>query len=135
MTPSYFLYFSIEIRFGYDMTHFMTDGPQNHTEQTRSHEPRQFRRYQRYKERRAKAAQAENSFMTAVFSLAGIAGAFAIGLGVWTMNAITMEPSGSGEVEPGIATPWLGPFSKIEVGGFVLIGILAIVYLYRTRRR
>ncbi len=91
---------------------------------------RRFRRYHRANARRAKAAKEDTAFYRAVFSIAGVGGALAIGLAVFALG-------GGGNVSnmQGLVQPWLGPFSKMEIMGIGVIICLGIAYLWRVRKR
>ena len=91
---------------------------------------RRFRRYHRAAERRRKAERADSVFYRAVFSIAGVGAALAIGLAVYVLNG------GSGASDIGnIASPWIGPFSKLEIFGIGFIIFLAGLFFWRVRKR
>ena len=90
---------------------------------------RRFRRYHRSRARRAKAAREDANFFRAVYSLAGVGAALAIGLAVFGMTG------GSVAGLEGLAQPWIGPFTKLEVLGVGFIGSLALMYFWRIRKR
>lgn len=91
---------------------------------------RRFRRYHRAAERRRKAERADSVFYRAVFSIAGVGAALAIGLAVWVLNG------GGTATELGTLTyPWIGPFSKLEVFGIGFIIFLAAMFFWRVRKR
>lgn len=91
---------------------------------------RRFRRYHRSRARRAKAAQEDANFFRAVYSLAGVGGALAIGLAVFGMTG----GSGVGDLG-GLVDPWIGPVTKLEALGVGSIAALAAVYFWRIRKR
>ena len=90
---------------------------------------RRFRRYHRSRARRAKAAQEDTNFFRAVYSLAGVGAALAIGLAVFGMTG--------GEVSglEGLAQPWLGSVTKLEALGIGFIALLAAIFFWRIRKR
>lgn len=90
---------------------------------------RRFRRYHRARARRAKAAREDANFFRAVYSLAGVGAALAIGLAVFGMTG------GSVSGLEGLAQPWIGPVTKLEALGIGFIGFLAILYFWRVRKR
>lgn len=91
---------------------------------------RRFRRYHRAAERRRKAERADSVFYRAVFSIAGVGAALAIGLAVYVLNG------GSGASDIGdLASPWIGPFSKLEIYGIGFIIFLAGLFFWRVRKR
>lgn len=92
---------------------------------------RMFRRSRRAEMRRRQAAKDDANFFRAVFSLAGVATAF-------VFIIIYMATSAGGHSMMSLAPfsqPWLGPFSKLEIGGFGVIGVLALIYWQRVRKR
>ena len=92
---------------------------------------RRFRRYHKQAERRRRQAREDTRFFQAVFSLAGVAAAVAIGIAVFGMTG--------GGVDTGslanMAEPWLGPLSKFEVFGLGFILVLGTLYFWRIRKR
>ena len=99
-------------------------------DKTRRSTTRGFSRYQRVKERKRVQARADARFYRAAFSLMGIITAFVFIVIFMVMNG--------GEILVGLAPlsePWLGPLSKLEIGGFGFIAVLAGTYLWRIRSR
>jgi anti-sigma-K factor RskA len=92
--------------------------------------PRRMRRHQRLKAQRRAQQQADTNFYRAVFSVASVGAAFAIGIGVWFMNG-AKQPSGVGT----LADPWIGDLTKIEVIVFVFVIILAGITVLRLRKK
>jgi len=42
-----------------------------------------------------------------------------------------VDVSGMGD----LAQPWIGPFTKLEVGGFAFVGLIAAVVYFRMRKK
>ena len=91
---------------------------------------RRFRRYHRAAARRRQQDREDSHFFRAVFSIAGVSAALAIGLAVYFLGG-GRDLSALGAW----ATPWLGPFSKLEVLGAAVIVALGGLYLWRVRKR
>lgn len=91
---------------------------------------RRFRRYHRAAERRRKAERADSHFFRAVFSVAGVGAAIAIGLAFYALN-------GGGDLSgfSSLAVPWIGPFSQLEILGVGFILGLGTLYFWRVRKR
>ena len=92
---------------------------------------RRFRRYHRQAARRRQQEKDDTRFFQAVFSLAGVAAAIAIGIAVMGLTGRGPNP----EALAALTDPWLGPFSFLEVMGVALILALGAIYLWRIRRR
>lgn len=91
---------------------------------------RRFRRYHRARARRVQQAKDDANFFRAVYSLAGVGGAMAIGLAVLGMTG------GRGvEGMDGLAQPWIGPVTKLEALGLAFIAMLAVIFFWRIRKR
>ena len=92
---------------------------------------RRFRRYHRQAARRRKQAREDTRFFQAVFSLAGVAAAIAIGIAVF---GITGGGVNAGALND-LTRPWIGPMSKFEFFGLVFIVVLGGIYFWRIRKR
>jgi len=92
---------------------------------------RRLRRYHKAQARRRKDAASDARFSRALFSLAGMAAAFAIALGVLGMRGASVDPDAAQK----LTDPWIGPVSRLEVYGIAVILILAVIYMWRIRRR
>ncbi len=92
---------------------------------------RRFRRYHRSAERRRAAERQDSQFFRAIFSLAGVAAAFAIGLAVWGMTGGGFDVNSM----DGLLQPWIGPLSKLEAIGILFVVMIGGLYFWRIRRR
>lgn len=92
---------------------------------------RRFRRYHRSLERRRAAERQDSQFFRAVFSLAGVAGALAIGLAVFGMTGGNFDPAAMDLW----LQPWIGPFSRLQAIGLLFIASVGGLYFWRIRKR
>ncbi len=92
---------------------------------------RRFRRYHRQAARRRQQAKEDSRFFQAVFSLAGVGAAVAIGIAVFGMTGRGLDATALSD----LTTPWLGPISKFEVLGLGFIAVLGALYFWRIRKR
>lgn len=108
----------------------MTTDPQSPDTEKPSSQDRRFRRYKRAELRRRKAERADTVFYRAVFSIAGVGAALAIGLAVMVMNGgVDMSAMGN------LAEPWIGSMSRLDALGIGFILMLAALYFWRVRKR
>lgn len=101
------------------------------TDKSPSVSDRRFRRYHRRNERVRKQEREDARFMAAVFSLAGVTAAIAIGVAVFGMNGGQMDVG----TLANLTQPWLGPLSKFEVLGLGFILAVGGLYFWRIRKR
>lgn len=92
---------------------------------------RRLRRYHKARARRQKDAVSDARFSRALFSVAGIAAAIAIGLAVLGMDGAAVDP----DAAQALTDPWIGPLSRLEVYGIGFIALLGVIYFWRIRRR
>lgn len=92
---------------------------------------RRLRRYHKARARRHKDAVSDARFSRALFSVAGIAAAIAIGLAVWGIDGASLDP----DAAQALTDPWIGPLSRLEVYGVGFIAFLGAVYFWRIRKR
>ncbi len=92
---------------------------------------RRFRRYHKQAARRRQQEREDSRFFQAVFSLAGVGAAIALGIAFLAMNGGGMNP----RTLASLTEPWLGPLSRMEVFGLAFIALLGAVYFWRIRRR
>ncbi len=107
---------------------------QDELENTSESEPvteRRFRRYHAAQARRRKADIANERFNRAVFSVAGVAAAIAIALGVVAMNGLNLDKESAAH----LTDPWIMGLSRMEVYGMGFIGVMALVFFWRIRKR
>jgi len=55
----------------------------------------------------------------------------AVLIGALMLYGGNVDVSGMGD----LAEPWLGPFTKLEIGGFVFVGLIAGSVYWRMRKR
>ncbi len=96
-------------------------------------EPRQRRasRYQKAQARRAAQEKSDQRFYSGMYALMGFTALLAIllgALGIYGFNVDTTGLSGWTEV-------WLGPFSKLELAGLALVGLIALSVYLKMRKR
>ncbi len=97
----------------------------------RQNTERRFRRYHKARDRRQSAQRADSRFFQAVFALAGVASALAIGIAV-------MAITGGGPnmmALHGWTEPWLGALSRLEVLGLAFVAVIGGMFAWRIRRR
>ena len=92
---------------------------------------RRASRYQKQQERRAAQRAADNKLYGAMFALMSILALLAVLIGALMLYGGTVDVSGMGD----LAEPWLGPFTKLEIGGFVFVALVAGVMFLRMRKR
>lgn len=92
---------------------------------------RRASRYQKQQERRAAQRAADNKLYGAMFALMSILALLAILIGALMLYGGNIDVSGMS----GLAQPWLGPFTKLEVGGFVFVSLIAGSVYWRMRKR
>jgi len=92
---------------------------------------RRASRYQKQQERKAAQRAADNKLYGAMFALMGVLALLAVLIGALMLYGGNVDVSGMGD----LATPWLGPFTKLEIGGFVFVGLIAGVVYLRMRKK
>lgn len=107
--------------------------------------PRAARRYQRPSERmfrRSRAAQARRRekdksdfrLISALLQVSVLAALVLVGAGVFAQRSLNGRPVDI-SIMSGWVSPWIGPVSKLEVAGFVLIAALCVYLLLRWKKR
>lgn len=100
-----------------------------------------FRRSRAARARRAKADKSDFRFISLILQLSVLLALGLVGLGVLAQKQVSeaamsgRAPSVNLAAMQDIAMPWLGPLSKLEVGGIVLIMLVSLTLLWRWRRR
>ena len=92
---------------------------------------RRASRYQKQQERMAAQRAADNKLYGAMFALMSILALLAILIGALMLYGGNIDVSGMS----GLAQPWLGPFTKLEVGGFAFVALIAGSVYLRMRKR
>ena len=92
---------------------------------------RRASRYQKQQERKAAQRAADNKLYGAMFALMSILALFAVLIGALMLYGGNVDVSGMGD----LAEPWLGPLTRLEVGGFVFVALIAAILYLRMRKR
>ena len=92
---------------------------------------RRASRYQKQQERKAAQRAADNKLYGAMFALMSVLALLAVMIGALMLYGGNVDVSGMG----GLAQPWLGPLTKLEVGGFVFVALIAGIVYMRMRKR
>ncbi|MEP3891757.1 MAG: hypothetical protein ABJN69_14965 [Hellea sp.] len=92
---------------------------------------RRASRYQKQQDRIAAQRAADNKLYGAMFALMSILALLAILIGALMLYGGNIDVSGMDD----LAKPWLGPLSKLEVGGFVFVALIAGWLYMRMRKR
>lgn len=92
---------------------------------------RRATRYQRVQDRKAAQARSDSRLYGAMFALMSIVALLAILIGAIMVNGGSVDTSGMAN----IASPWLGPFSQLEVIGLVFVALIAALTYMRMRKR
>ena len=92
---------------------------------------RRASRYQKQQDRKAAQRAADNKLYGAMFALMSIFALLAVLIGALMLYGGNVDVSGMGD----LAQPWLGPFTKLEIGGFAFVALIAgSVYLRMWKR-
>ena len=92
---------------------------------------RRASRYQKQQERKAAQRAADNKLYGAMFALMSVLALLAVMIGALMLYGGNIDVSGMGD----LAQPWLGPLTKLEVGGFVFVALIAGIVYMRMRKR
>ena len=92
---------------------------------------RRASRYQKQQERKAAQRAADNKLYGAMFALISILALLAVLIGALMLYGGNVDVSGMGD----LAEPWLGPLTKLEVGGFVFVALITGIVYLRMRKR
>ena len=92
---------------------------------------RRTSRYQKQQERKAAQRAADNKLYGAMFALMSILALLAIMIGALMLFGGNVDVSGMGD----LAQPWLGPLTKLEVGGFIFVALIAGIVFMRMRKK
>ncbi len=92
---------------------------------------RRATRYQKAQQRRQKQVASDGKFYAAMFSLMSVLALLVVLVGALMLGGGSVDVSGMA----GLATPWLGPFTILEVIGFAFVAIIAATLFLRMRKR
>jgi len=92
---------------------------------------RRASRYQKQQERKAAQRAADNKLYGAMFAMMSILALLAVLIGALMLYGGNVDVSGMGD----LAEPWIGPFTKLEIGGFVFVGLIAVILYVRMRKK
>jgi len=92
---------------------------------------RRASRYQKQQERKAAQRAADNKLYGAMFAMMSVLALLAVLIGALMLYGGNIDVSGMGD----LAEPWIGPLTKLEVGGFVFVAIIAGILFLRMRRK
>lgn len=92
---------------------------------------RRASRYQKQQERKAAQRAADNKLYGAMFALMSVLALLAVLIGALMLYGGNVDVSGMGD----LAEPWIGPLTKLEIGGFVFVLLIAAVMYLRMRKR
>ncbi len=109
------------------------DTASDNTQPDNQHRMRRATRYNKAQERRMAQSHADQKFYAQMFTVCGILALFVIGLGLVAMNGVSANMGN--ETLAAWSSPWLGPFSKLEIAGLGVVAIIAIVMYLRLRKR
>ncbi len=96
-----------------------------------SYKQRRTSRYQKSQARRQAQERSDQRFYNGMFALIGFTALLAILLGAIGINGFGVDTSGM----TGWTSPWIGPFSKLELAGLLLIGLIALSVYLKMRKR
>ena len=92
---------------------------------------RRASRYQKQQERKAAQRAADNKLYGAMFALMSVLALLAVMIGALMLYGGNVDVSGMGD----LAQPWLGPLTKLEVGGFIFVALIAGIVFMRMRKK
>ena len=92
---------------------------------------RRASRYQKQQERKATQRAADNKLYGAMFALMSVLALLAVMIGALMLYGGNVDVSGMGD----LAQPWLGPLTKLEVGGFIFVALIAGIVFMRMRKK
>lgn len=92
---------------------------------------RRATRYQKAQERRQKQLASDSKFYAAMFSIMSILALLVVLVGAIMLGGGNVDASGMA----GLAKPWLGPFTVLEVIGVAFVALIAGAVYLRMRKR
>lgn len=92
---------------------------------------RRLSRYEKSQARRAAQRAADSRFYGVIFALMGLVVMVALLIAAMSVNGARVDVTGL----EGWTKPWLGPLTKLEAAGLVIVGIIAIFMYHRIRKK
>ena len=92
---------------------------------------RRATRYQKAQERRHQHAASDNKFYAAMSSIMTILALLVVLVGALMLGGGSVDTSAMA----GLAEPWLGPFTQLEVFGVIFVVLIAGIVYLRMRKR
>lgn len=92
---------------------------------------RRATRYQKAQARRQKQLASDSKFYAAMFSIMSVLALLVVLVGAIMLGGGSVDASGMA----GLAKPWLGPFTMLEVIGVTFVAMIAGVLFLRMRKR
>lgn len=98
---------------------------------------RLFKRSRAARSRKLQADKSDFKLISLILQLCTLGALLMVGAGVYVMRGMMGQGSrASGELETvSFFQPWIGPFSQLEIAVFALFALLALLILWRWRRK
>ncbi len=106
----------------------MTDNSETNAPEKRL---RRATRYQKAQARRQKQLSSDSKFYAAMFSIMSVLALLVVLVGAIMLGGGSVDTSGMA----GLAKPWLGPFTLLEVIGVSFVALIAGMVYLRMRKR
>ena len=113
------------------LAYSMTDDPIQSKDNPAPRRLRRATRYQKAQQRKAEQYGSDNRLYGAMFAMMSVFALLAILIGAIMMNGGNVDTSGMA----GLAQPWLGPFTMLEVLGVAFVALIAGMTYLRMRKR
>jgi len=113
------------------LAYSMTDEPKISGDNPPAKRLRRATRYQKAQERRHKQSVSDNKFYAAMFSIMSVLALLVVLVGAIMLGGGRVDASGMA----GLAEPWLGSFTLLEVIGVVFVAMIAGAIYLRMRKR
>ena len=113
------------------LAYSMTDDPTHSKDNPAPRRLRRATRYQKAQQRKAEQSRSDNRLYGAMFAMMSVFALLAILIGAIMMNGGNIDTTSMA----GLAKPWLGPFTMLEVIGVGFVVIIAVMTYARMRKR